>query len=59
MIQFDQDMTLQEQFEFFQQEENRRDMPEFLNELNISEVAQLIEENWENATEIVDHLSIH
>lgn len=59
MIQFDQDMTLQEQFDFFQQEENRKDMPEFLNELNISEVALLIEENWENATEIVDHLSIH
>jgi magnesium transporter len=59
MIQFDQDMTLQEQFEFFLQEENRRDMPEFLNELNISDVAQLIEENWERATEIIGHLSIH
>ncbi len=59
MIQFDQDMTLQEQFEFFLQEENRRDMPEFLNELNISDVAQLIEENWEKATEIIGHLSIH
>jgi magnesium transporter len=59
MIQFDQDMTLQEQFEFFLQEENRRDMPEFLNELNISDVAQLIEENWEKAAEIIGHLSIH
>ncbi len=59
MIQFDQDMTLQEQFAFFQQEENRKDMPEFLNELNISDVAQLIEENWEQATEIIGHLSIH
>ncbi|MEY3920718.1 MAG: hypothetical protein RL634_479, partial [Bacteroidota bacterium] len=38
MIQFDQDMTLQEQFEFFQKEENRIDLPEFLNELNISDV---------------------
>jgi magnesium transporter len=59
MIQLDQDMTLQEQFAFFQQEENRKDMPEFLNELNISDVAQLIEENWEQATEIIGHLSIH
>ncbi len=59
MIQFDQDMTLQEQFAFFQQEENRKDMPEFLNELNISDVALLIEENWEQATEIIGHLSIH
>ncbi|MFZ9262281.1 MAG: magnesium transporter [Chitinophagaceae bacterium] len=52
-------MTLQEQFAFFQQEENRKDMPEFLNELNISDVALLIEENWEQATEIIGHLSIH
>ena len=59
MIQFDQDMTLQEQFEFFQKEENRTDLPEFLNELNISDVAQLIEDQWEHATEIIGHLSMH
>ena len=59
MIQYDQDMTLQEQFKFFQKEENRKDMPEFLNELNISDVALLIEEQWEEAAEIIGHLSIH
>ncbi|MEY2587444.1 MAG: hypothetical protein RLY11_1293 [Bacteroidota bacterium] len=59
MIQFDQDMTLQEQFEFFHTEENRKDLPEFLNELNISDVALLIEENGEQATEIIGLLSIH
>ena len=59
MIQIDTNMDLQEQFEFFLQEENAMHMPEFLNELNISDVAQLIEENWEQATEIMAALSIH
>jgi magnesium transporter len=59
MIQIDTNMDLQEQFEFFLLEENAMHMPEFLNELNISDVAQLIEENWEHATEIMAELSIH
>jgi magnesium transporter len=59
MIQFDNNMDLQEQFEFFLLEENAMHMPEFLNELNISDVAQLIEENWEQASEIMAALSIH
>jgi magnesium transporter len=59
MIQIDNNMDLQEQFEFFLQEENAMHMPEFLNELNISDVAQLIEENWEQASEIMAALSIH
>jgi magnesium transporter len=59
MIQIDTNMDLQKQFEFFLLEENAMHMPEFLNELNISDVAQLIEENWEQATEIMASLSIH
>jgi magnesium transporter len=59
MIEFNEDITLQEQFEFFLQEENRARMPEFLNELNISDVEQIITENWEMATEIISMLSVH
>ncbi len=59
MIQVDTHMDLQEQYEFFLREENRVHMTEFLNELNISDVAQLIEDNKEHATEIMADLSIH
>lgn len=59
MVQFDENMDLQDQFEFFLKEENKAQLPEFLNELNISEVAQLIEENWEMATELMDMLEVH
>ncbi|MEY3945598.1 MAG: magnesium transporter [Bacteroidota bacterium] len=59
MIEFNEDITLQEQFEFFLQEENRDRMPEFLNELNISDVEQIINENWQKATEIISMLSVH
>ena len=59
MIQIDTNMDLQEQFEFFLLEENAKHMPEFLNELNISDVGQLIEDNKEHATEIMAELSIH
>jgi magnesium transporter len=59
MIEFNEDITLQEQFEFFLQEENRDRMPEFLNELNISDVEQIINENWQKATEIISVLSVH
>ena len=59
MIQIDTNMDLQEQFEFFLQEENAIHMAEFLNELNISDVGQLIEDNKEHATEIMSDLSIH
>ncbi|MFM2232268.1 MAG: magnesium transporter, partial [Bacteroidota bacterium] len=59
MIQIDTNMDLQEQFEFFLQEGNAMHMPEFLNELNISDVGQLIEDNKEHATEIMAELSIH
>jgi len=59
MIEFNEDITLQEQFEFFLQEENRDRMPEFLNELNISDVELIINENWQKATEIISMLSVH
>ena len=54
-----EDMDLQEQYEFFLQEENLLELPDFLNELNISDVAQLIEERWEDASSIMSMLSIH
>ena len=59
MIEFNEDITLQEQFEFFLQEENGDRMPEFLNELNISDVELIINENWQKATEIISMLSVH
>ena len=59
MIEFNEDITLQEQFEFFLQEENRIRMPEFLNELNISDVELIITENRDRATEIIAMLSVH
>lgn len=59
MVQVDNNMDLQEQYEFFLKDENRLHLPEFLNELNISDVAQLIEDNHEDATEIMAELSIH
>jgi len=34
-------------------------MPEFLNELNISDVEVLVQENWQRATEIISMLSVH
>ena len=52
-------MDLQEQYEFFLQEENLLELPDFLNELNISDVAHLIEERWEDASSIMAMLSIH
>ena len=52
-------MDLQEQYEFFLQEEKLQQLPDFLNELNISDVAQLIEERWEDASSIMAMLSIH
>jgi magnesium transporter len=54
-----EDMDLQEQYEFFLQEENLLKLPDFLNELNISDVAQLIEERREDASSIMSMLSIH
>ena len=51
--------SIQEQFELIQADENKMHMHEFLNNLNISDVAELIEEYEESATEIVAALSVH
>ncbi len=51
--------SIQEQFELILADENKMRMHEFLNNLNISDVALLIEEYEENATEIVAALSVH
>jgi magnesium transporter len=59
MVAFNEDITLQEQYEFFLLEENRSGMSDFLNELNISDVEVLIQENWQKATEIISMLSVH
>ncbi|MEY3245773.1 MAG: magnesium transporter [Bacteroidota bacterium] len=51
--------SIQEQFELILADENKMRMHEFLNNLNISDVALLIEEYEENATDIVAALSVH
>jgi magnesium transporter len=52
-------LSIQEQFELIQADENKMRMHEFVNNLNISDVAELIEEYEESATEIVAALSVH
>lgn len=59
MTQVANNHSIQEQFELIQADENKMHMHEFLNNLNISDVAELIEEYEESATEIVAALSVH
>lgn len=59
MTQVANNHSIQEQFELIQADENKMHMHEFLNNLNISDVAELIEEYDESATEIVAALSVH
>ncbi|MEY2811088.1 MAG: magnesium transporter [Bacteroidota bacterium] len=59
MTQVVNNHSIQEQFELILADENKMRMHEFLNNLNISDVALLIEEYEENATEIVAALSVH
>lgn len=59
MIQLNEHMELQAQFEHLFQQENKEQLHVFLDELNISDVAQLIEENESKATDIIASLSIH
>jgi magnesium transporter len=59
MTQVVNNHSVQEQFELILADENKMRMHEFLNNLNISDVALLIEEYEENATEIVAALSVH
>ncbi|MDB5203354.1 MAG: Mg/Co/Ni transporter MgtE [Ferruginibacter sp.] len=51
--------TLQQRFEEVIASENKLDIQEFLNDQNISDVANLIYENADFETQIVAHLSIH
>ena len=59
MTQVANNQSIQEQFELIQADENKMRMHEFVNNLNISDVAELIEEYEESATEIVAALSVH
>ncbi|MEY3432525.1 MAG: hypothetical protein RL131_461 [Bacteroidota bacterium] len=59
MIQLNEHMELQAQFEHLLQQDNKEQLHLFLDELNISDVAQLIEENESKATYIIAALSIH
>lgn len=59
MTQVTNNHSIQEQFELIQADENKMHMHEFLNNLNISDVAELIEEYEDSATEIVAALSVH
>jgi magnesium transporter len=59
MTQVVNNLSIQEQFELILADENKMRMHEFLNNLNISDVALLIEEFEEQATEIVAALSVH
>ncbi|MFM1968662.1 MAG: magnesium transporter [Bacteroidota bacterium] len=59
MTQVVNNHSIQEQFELILADENKMRMHEFLNNLNISDVALLIEEYEENATEIIAALSVH
>ena len=59
MTQVANNHSIQEQFELIQADENKMRMHEFVNNLNISDVAELIEEYEDSATEIVAALSVH
>ena len=54
-----EELTLQQQFEEIISSENKLEIQEFLNQQNISEVADLIYENKEYESKIISHLSIH
>jgi magnesium transporter len=55
----DNNLDFQEKFEELLLLDNKAELSTFLNNLNISDVAQLIEDNEEHATEIVGELSVH
>jgi len=59
MNQVVENMDLQDQFDYFLLEENRGGLHDYLDNLNISDVAFLIEENEGYATEIISNLSVH
>ncbi len=59
MNQVANNLNIQEEFERILSEENKMRIHEFLNNLNISDVAVLIEENEDHATDIIASLSVH
>ena len=59
MNQVVNNLEIQEEFERILQSEDKMRMHEFLNNLNISDVSVLIEENEDKATEIIASLSVH
>ena len=59
MSQVVNNLNIQEEFERILSEENKMRIHEFLNNLNISDVAVLIEENEDHATDIIASLSVH
>lgn len=59
MGQIDESLELQVQFEHFLKKENSEHIHDFLNKMNISDVAMLIEENEDHATDIMASLSVH
>lgn len=58
-MSLEEDITLQQQFEEIIASENKLQIQEFLNQQNISDVAELIYENEGYETQIISHLSIH
>jgi magnesium transporter len=59
MTQVVSNHSIQEQFELILTDENKMRMHEFLNNLNISDVALLTEEYEDHATEIIASLEVH
>ncbi len=53
------DISLQQQFEEIIASENKLAIQEFLNDQNISDVAELIYDNTDYESQIISHLSIH
>jgi magnesium transporter len=53
------DITLQQQFEEVIASEDKLAIQDFLNDQNISDVAELVYENPEYESQIISHLSIH
>jgi len=59
MTQVVSNHSIQEHFELLLEDGNKMLMPEFLNNLNISDVALLTEEYEDHATEIIASLEVH
>ncbi len=58
-MSLEEDITLQQQFDEIIASEDKLQIQEFLNQQNISDVAELIYENEGFETQIISHLSIH